>query len=457
MDCERYKLIITAFLDNELNKEEKADFLAHIDKCPGCKSELEQMQALLNDLQELSKVELPEGYHDELMEKLHRQEQQVQLFMEKTPSTPAKRIMQVHPKKVVKIPFFRRLAGAFAYTFAALMVVSTVGLMLFGKSSAVNDEFILGGKQSPPGNEQVATEYGRSVQMYNMEVESPKQTGNGNEGIVSITSAGQPPESLTSDSQQAPMQYQYNADEATTGNIYDNNSTEPAKIYVNSGDTIKKTAEYKLSTGNYASFVTGIEAMFTDLNLTPNITEQSYIDNAKTFYVSVEIPTGEYDVLKRSIEAFVDNNKEVLLSVEEYSNDESYSSALISRINLKQDEEQRIKVMLTENAGNVADTLALEDRLSQINSEIIDLQGQMALQDNNVSNVRIYVTENPAVMDMPSQISMAFNESAAGTINFFKEFILFWVRISIPLLLAVVIFTPIFLYRHYYKIKNKTS
>ncbi len=451
MDCERYKLIFTAFLDNDLNKEEKADFLAHIEKCPSCKAELEEIRALLKDLHELSHIELPEGYHDELMEKLHRQQQQVRLFMEKTPSAPAKKIMQVHPKKVVKIPFFRRLAGAMAYTFAALMIVSATGLMLFGENFWGTKDFIVEYQSPNPEIEQTTAGYGTPIGMFGMDNRQTANTGSDSGEAVSQSS-------MESDSEEIPPESsEFNLKMALEDDYDLNNNPEVQTVDVtgNTAGNMKKTAEYKLSTGNVPAFVTHINSMFESMNLTPNVTEQNYYDNNNTYFTTVSIPNHEYDNFKKNIETLAAND-EVILSVEEYSND-NYRSALISQINIKQTEEQRIKNILSVNNTNVADTIALENRLSELNYDIIDLQGQINLHDDSVSTVRLFVSENPAAMDLPSQIGLAFNESAEGTLNFFKEFILFWVRASIPLLLIAVIFLPIFIYRHYYKVKNKTG
>jgi hypothetical protein len=46
MNCERYHLLITGYLDGELSPEEQTELLAHLEHCPACEEELRQHRKL---------------------------------------------------------------------------------------------------------------------------------------------------------------------------------------------------------------------------------------------------------------------------------------------------------------------------------------------------------------------------------------------------------------------------
>jgi predicted anti-sigma-YlaC factor YlaD len=46
MNCERSQLLITGYLDGELNPEEQTELLAHLEHCPACEDELRQHRKL---------------------------------------------------------------------------------------------------------------------------------------------------------------------------------------------------------------------------------------------------------------------------------------------------------------------------------------------------------------------------------------------------------------------------
>ena len=46
MNCERSHLLITGYLDGELNPEEQTELLEHLEHCPACEDELRQHRKL---------------------------------------------------------------------------------------------------------------------------------------------------------------------------------------------------------------------------------------------------------------------------------------------------------------------------------------------------------------------------------------------------------------------------
>jgi hypothetical protein len=46
MNCERYHLLITGYLDGELSPDEQTELLAHLEQCSSCEEELRQHRKL---------------------------------------------------------------------------------------------------------------------------------------------------------------------------------------------------------------------------------------------------------------------------------------------------------------------------------------------------------------------------------------------------------------------------
>ena len=85
MSCEKCRELLWEYLAQELIKED-ADFVAaHLAQCPSCKEEANQLQNIMESLKNLPEEELPEGYHNELMEKLSQETKVVPLPVRKKP------------------------------------------------------------------------------------------------------------------------------------------------------------------------------------------------------------------------------------------------------------------------------------------------------------------------------------------------------------------------------------
>jgi len=72
MNCEQIKELFSPFIDNRLTDAQKVRLLTHTDRCEECKRELAALEELAGEVNALGQVELPEGYHAQLMEKLSK-------------------------------------------------------------------------------------------------------------------------------------------------------------------------------------------------------------------------------------------------------------------------------------------------------------------------------------------------------------------------------------------------
>lgn len=70
MRCEDCRELLWAYLEQELNEEETAKIQQHLEECADCCAEAEAQKEIMESLRSLPEEELPEGYHQELMQKL---------------------------------------------------------------------------------------------------------------------------------------------------------------------------------------------------------------------------------------------------------------------------------------------------------------------------------------------------------------------------------------------------
>lgn len=100
MNCDRIKELLNDYLDNELTKDERAAFEQHIEKCSDCREEVELMQEMLYALHDIDEKELPQGFHQELMNQLDE--------IQPTPMMDAEDVKQDQAKESKKIINIRK-------------------------------------------------------------------------------------------------------------------------------------------------------------------------------------------------------------------------------------------------------------------------------------------------------------------------------------------------------------
>ena len=70
MKCEKILQWMSSYIDNELEGEALASFKDHLSDCTSCRIELEILEEIIKDINELDKIDLPHGFHQDLMEKI---------------------------------------------------------------------------------------------------------------------------------------------------------------------------------------------------------------------------------------------------------------------------------------------------------------------------------------------------------------------------------------------------
>ena len=112
MNCKKYEILISAYIDHELTPKEEKTLLKHIDECSGCRKKLESMRVMSNQLSGLRKIEGDISERNRLIANLHEQ-------MDKEPA----------PKPVI-IPWLTtsRLAWVSVVAIAAILLIAFLSM-----------------------------------------------------------------------------------------------------------------------------------------------------------------------------------------------------------------------------------------------------------------------------------------------------------------------------------------
>lgn len=110
MNCEAVRELLWMYLEKETTAEDAEKIEKHLAECEDCREELELQKEMMETLAGLPEEELPEGYHEELMQKLR---------VEAAPNVVA------FPQKKKKQPMWKQLSMIAA---AVLVVVAAGGM-----------------------------------------------------------------------------------------------------------------------------------------------------------------------------------------------------------------------------------------------------------------------------------------------------------------------------------------
>ena len=73
MNHDEYREKLSAFLDGELTDTERDDVLKHLETCEACQTYLAELTALRDALGDMEDVDVPEGFADGVMARLHEE------------------------------------------------------------------------------------------------------------------------------------------------------------------------------------------------------------------------------------------------------------------------------------------------------------------------------------------------------------------------------------------------
>lgn len=69
-DCITEKELISLYIDNELSEEDKIEFENHLLNCESCRQDVSNLTFIVNAVKDINEVELPENFHEEIMNKI---------------------------------------------------------------------------------------------------------------------------------------------------------------------------------------------------------------------------------------------------------------------------------------------------------------------------------------------------------------------------------------------------
>lgn len=106
MNCTRYDILISAYIDGEASDSEEKRLMAHVGECSACRKKLESMKVLSDQIRELSRIEGEISDRNRLIADLHEK-------------------IELKPARKVSVPFFtpRRIAWVSAVSIAVIVMI----------------------------------------------------------------------------------------------------------------------------------------------------------------------------------------------------------------------------------------------------------------------------------------------------------------------------------------------
>lgn len=120
MTCLEALEYISRDIDGDLNEFEKEELQKHIESCSSCKKEYEEMKSIVDSMKNEEMLDLPSGFHDELMDKINESK-------------------VVPLKSVNKKPYYKKYTAiAAAIAVFAVVGITSGGFNLIGVGSSAS-------------------------------------------------------------------------------------------------------------------------------------------------------------------------------------------------------------------------------------------------------------------------------------------------------------------------------
>lgn len=71
MNCKKVQELLSAYIDNECTNEEQEFIKSHLKTCKNCTDEYNLIREIVKITNELDELDVPDGFHDDLMNKIH--------------------------------------------------------------------------------------------------------------------------------------------------------------------------------------------------------------------------------------------------------------------------------------------------------------------------------------------------------------------------------------------------
>ncbi|MGB4439865.1 MAG: DUF4349 domain-containing protein [Sedimentibacter sp.] len=423
MNCDEIKNLLSLYIDDELDEEERLLVEEHLQKCEDCQKELEEYKKIIQALKNIPDEEPPSGYCKRLHEKL--------LIVEIPKVITGDKI----PKKTMSNKFRWVKYGGMAA--ALVLVILVYGINNSSMRNNAESKNIVYDYNSSPAAEAPAETRGEAGYGDNQEFAMPS----------------------------AEEKEKYDFDISATA--LDDTYAQSNSLMIAATREMKviKTGSVYVETDDYERFVNDLTAKVQSLGgfLESNNTEVYQVyENEKLMYGNMKLRVPEENFyglvayLEESSEVRRKNINETDVTKEYYEKD--------NKVKNLEAQEEHLRT-LYEKAQTVEEMLLIESELTRVRTEIDALNTSLSDIDDRASmstvnlEVEEVLTANFAITNQDSVWERAkegFINTVNGVIRTVENLLIYIVSIA-PVLIPVVIIFVILVskFNKYRKSKNK--
>lgn len=347
MDCEFYKSLYSSYIDNDINEIDKKQLEDHLNSCEACMDEYNSIFAMVRSCNNLSEAEIPEGFHEELHEKLKSESK---------------------GKLRIKLPKYNwKWAGGIAAVFVIAIIGITQLPNLMSKSVGDTEEAYYGGftgaaRAAVPAEAPEADTL-RGYDLTQNQIIMEEESG------IKMMAAG------------------YDDGAAKEKNIKEEMKSFERKIIINGSVSLEVT-----------DFENSMKAITALVETHGGYIENSYVDNNSTYYIegrnkkvksgnaSLRIPYDRFKIVLDEIRAIGEVLSEDTSTVD--ISDTYYDTE--TRINNLNVQESRLRELLAI-ANNVEEILKIENEINRVRIDIDLMSSDIRHWDKQVSMSSLYI------------------------------------------------------------------
>ncbi len=398
MICKACKQKISLYLDHQLTQDERIAFESHLQECPECKKELEQLQDIVNMTKEMDMEPLPTGYCKDLRLKLEKEKK----------------------NSIRKKSFWT--AKKLGMMAAAMVVVLMVPLFLsqLNQSNTMNE---MAWDSAPP-----------------MISPSP-----GDSGIKTQDSGfGGYDEMAVSDTE-------YREESGLTMD----SMSEDGIDYRSKDLKIVKTGYLAMETETYDEFTQMIVDTVASFGGYIEVSEtysnrHSYFDSQqnrriylKSGYMRLIIPQEHF----YEVYSIISSNCNVLNQRTNEEDMTKYYYDMEGRVNNLRLQEERLRALF-DRAENIGEIMQIENELARVRTQIdsmtmelqgIDYRSRMSTIGVEIQEIQKKDTIKPVDDNLWQRAKEGFAQSVNRSIRAFENFVV-WLFSAIPMIIGLVIF-----------------
>ncbi len=387
MKCELTRSLMSSYIDKDINEIDRIGFEKHLQQCSECREEYEFLLEVVNDCNSIEEADLPEGFHEELHQKLVQEQYNTKL-----------------PSKLVKFINNYRWKAASGLVAAVLIIAIAInGAPLlnenFSKSEAGSSE-----NSTAAADYDMANSFDTSYTMAAPAAEAARKQ----EPTVTITSDVVPKVTAahtSADSVSVTFSESVETNDAAVSESPAISSTLQAPSRAASSRKVIKSGNITIKVANLDAKVNDIKSIaegsggyvensevsnnnintirFTDKE-SGKLIEQTTVKSAN---IVIRVPQEQFDSIFNNIKTMGKLENENV-----YGNDITlqYRDTEATVLNLKI-KEQKLQELMTSKANTVDEILRIEGELNNVRTSIDIMSGDIKRWDDLVQLSSIYI------------------------------------------------------------------